>query len=321
MKKSTATKGVRWGATVLTLLLLLLMVAALLPSVSAKYVGGAEEIETGISGVSDADLTALLVLMMEERFPVGSIYMTTTAGGYPSVGMWEILEDDSGISVAGKTLVGVWKGGDAGDVIQEGDVRKSGGSLGGGTNNATATLGGAVSGDIALTSGKANVNNDGGLVFGSGCGVTLWGSSLTVDHYLTIAQMPAHTHSGTMYGYVRNKNQPTNNKGKTLIGSGSTRTYPQYDIDDGQAAGYRWNIGPTGINTTSYAPVKVTTDFDLSLLTATLHLPTINYTRPTVSYSPLALELDVTAYDEVQTTVTDTTVQPYEACYIYQRVS
>jgi len=338
MEKNIPVKSIRRYAAVLTLVVIALVL--LVPYARAKYVGYAEfvdpdgevvdEIDTGISGISNDDLSALFTLMMNEKYPVGSIFMTVdpsmnTAGAVEAHfgGGWEPWGQ-------GRVPVGVNRDGDTlvkadADAIEtlmtvNPAAPETGGTMGGGTGNAAVSLTGTVTGAAPALSAKTFSLSGGGLAFTANSGAITLDTPTTFQGTATpwgVDQMPQHNHN------INNTNNGAvtwatshNSRKQRAIGSSS----PQWALGHqsaGSPSSHIWTLeifdrgGPLTLN----FPINLTNAARLHAPTsATLGHPGYNITQQTVD--AISLGFSGTSID-----IPDNTLQPYFTCYMYRRTA
>jgi len=333
MERSLTIKGMRWIIIALTLLIVsTALLVTLVPSTNAKYVGNAVEIDTGINGLSEAHVNELLLMMLDERYPIGSIYMTTT-GACPPVGGWAILKDSDG-----RVPVGVWESA-GGDVLHETAARRTGGNPNGSSSDIVVSTNGSidVKGNIGLTPGDVEVSGGSVQIGGT---VTLNGSeSFTTDN-LTIEEknLPSHTHTATLNALPTSYPNPSGNG--TFLGfvsseygspSAYTVALSAFTNRTSPAGAYVYPNKTSGGTTFDKTPFKVTKNFVLAdnftaalvndgsgnPLRADLTNHVITYTDQAIDANAASLQVN----GSNTLAIGDNTVQPYDTCYFYQRIS
>ena len=325
MKKNIAAKSIRRYAAALTLAVVVLMLA--IPYAQAKYTSKAlfevesgvfeEEIDTGISGVSSSDLDALLTMLLDERFPPGSIYMTTVEDGHPNVGSWALYAE-------GKVPVGVNPASEAGydttaitvDSLSANiaNAGQTGGSLGGGANNAIVTLPSGTSlGTLAVEPGSVTLTYDLSAAAYSAGRVNLTGPNIVNSNAIGLDSnhLPAHKHDADIYAKHASHYQacigPGNYTYSGVRTGGNTTNNEQYASIGNRGKGDGFSV-PYG-------------SFPWADLYGTFSGVSATVTAPTVGYIQQAFTGPATISGDQSATVADNTVQPYEVCFIYQRIS
>jgi hypothetical protein len=320
MEKSTAVKSIRRCAAAFTLLLALAVAAA--PYAQAKYISSVE-IDTGISGVSNSDLNALLIQVLEERYPPGSIYMTTVEDGYPDVGDWSPWAQ-------GRVPVGV-NFDNLEDVVHWAAPNETGGSVGsGGEANATVAISGNVTGSATLNP-KTVAYKDGSLVFdATPQKVTLQGPAKFQSDPFTLENkhMPGHTHAVTDMSVTHGQAPQgtsgcpgNNNHSLSDVGTGGsgTTTWPARSEQTLEAArnAQRWGVF---IHHKGGGEITVDIPLTVSGFSATLTNPAATLNHPTFSVTPQTVgAVSRTFGGSKSAVVADETVQPFITCYMYVR--
>jgi len=299
------------------LLLIPLMLSAWLVPAEAKYVGRAPatgSYDTGISAISDDDLNTLLKIMMNERYPVGSIYITADSGMSTPAAMASHFGGTWLTFGLQRIPVGLDTGNAYFDTLAR-DLGRTPGGTGG--NNVTVAIAGTVNGPVGLQPrvGEWNpVNGFGNPKFSTP------GFSWTTSYGATFASAnipalswPAHTHSAVMWfgggtSSIRSRS-----------GGSCCRTC------SGSPTGYT-SRATTGTAITVSGTVGGNQAFALDINRVTLPAPV--YTGPAVDRTlpgwsnpsqsitgfPLNYSLSQNA-----ATIPDQTLQPYVTVYMYKR--
>jgi len=304
-KMKQARKSVLLVAAGALLLMTMMFSAQVISGTGTKYISDMEEFDTGINAVSNADLNALINRMMDERYPKGSIYMTTT-GQLPPVGSWALYS-------MGRVPVGVNRDNHSG-VIMDSTITTGGGTVS--TIGTIATTGNLVvpnvPANITLTAGRAQWTG-GTLSFTGGDVRTAATRSIASNSFtLTNAAMiPTHTHSisytATHWNLDANVCDSSNRNLADPTNGDATRNPPSWTITIHNTGGAAFTVplthtfGNSGIGS-------------ITNPTARLNTPQITYTQQAVNAINLTVSGSGTA------NVTDTVLQPYVTCFIYQRI-
>jgi len=327
MKKFLKTKKRVWLPLVCLLLLTSMVLSVrLVANTNAKYVTGFEAEPTGISGVSDADLKQLLKFFLEERFPVGSVYMTVSTdlndttkmnthfNQYGSTMNWvRIGQQRVPVGYAATNAVdGTVNFGNYFDAVP-----KTGGT-GGGTGTGTYSISGTVtSGSTGLTAGGVVWDPVGSLTLPAKTdAVTLTNGPATLS---AINYLPAvsHRHSFT---YNTTRNIEIKSCGSPC-GSGSISNLVNRIDALAYDAGGGWSVtisnftGGNGFTVTIPAPNITNLPQYTNPTGVTLKNPTWDYGAQAISGFPLSFSYNDSA------TLADATMQPYVICHMYMRQS
>jgi hypothetical protein len=252
----------------------------------------------------------LFIHLMNQMYPVGSIYMTTefeTPGEMSAHfgGTWERWAQ-------GRVPVGV----DPNDPAFALGIM--GGSLGGPVTTAIGPVNVPLAGGLSITAGRADI-----IQTGTGAGSATHGGnpSLSLRNF-------SQTISGTRT--LDSSHVPTHNHGGT---NALTRTFgtSQYSNSTGSDGHVRRNNAANGgfsgnTTSTSIGNATITATFDVVLPRAGdsisfTRFPGFSYTPPQRTYTPQELTPDITLEVSGMISATDTTVQPYITCYMYVRVA
>jgi len=300
-------KGLLLGGAGLLLVLAMALSVKVLPYTNAKYVsnipnvpGGADPIKTGISGISNDDMDTLLRIMMNARYPVGSLYITTSVA--TAEGMTALFGGGWTPYGGGRALVGF-----------TGSMPATGGSAIGGNGGMNATI--RIAGDVDAN--KA-------LLDGRGWWSTV--GTLGVTSYPVTLRNPTGTMTQNWSMPLVNHTHTLNINGITTASSnlGSrTQVSPCCSSNENMATG---NNG-TGTVTTnpkgSGTPVTFTSAYPNLTNAPSYTYPTYSLTNPswnapqlqnTISGLPMPF-----SYDKLTFTIPDKTLQPYVTVYMYVR--
>lgn len=340
-----AKKGWLFAGAGALLIMVMVLSARLLPNLpntNAKYVSDTDQIDTGINGISDNDLEKLFRHFMNERYPVGSIYMTAD----PNCNTTQAMTDRFGGTWVAwgqkKVPVGVNPAGadhDAASIQVDGTGvaitnwgQTGGRTPGGGANNATVAVAGTITGAIGLTGGGAawnaitppQVSFSGGSITLSknanhpgGTGGTTYPSNDTTPaagaKSLTAANFVSHNHTVTVSYWQGNLNHR----------SCGSPNCPQNQSDyPGATSGTSQTLNLTSTGTgssfTAYPTRTLSTALPSNLIY--YNAPTISVTNPGWSYADqTASNANLTFSYSGNTTITDNTLQPYVLCYMFKR--
>jgi len=312
--------------------MLLLVTMALsvrsIPHTLAKYVSdipdvpsGEDPFETGISAISNDDLDTMLRMMMNERYPVGSIYITTnTAMNTPTAmanhfgGRWLAFGVERiPVGFAGTNSV-IAPGVNTTNYFD--DLGRNLGRTPGGTggNNVTVSIAGQITGPTALSNGGGYWSDNGVAPTAPGGSVPLNPPSGTfASAQIGALAWPSHTHTSTSWSgggdttYHRRSN-----------GSCCTVCCGTHTIYGDRGTGAATNVGGTVGGGQGFS---LNVDWP-SLPNATYNAPIISRSLPTwnnnpqqsISGFPLSYSLTQNA-----ATIPDATLQPYVIVYMYIR--
>jgi len=321
---------IRWVETaVLLLTLSLVMVVPLAPYVQAKYVSEADTLVTGINAVSNDDLNDLLKLMMNERYPVGSIYMTTditsdTAMGIRFGGAWDVWAQ-------GKVPVGVNTSEVAG-VIHWDEPNKTGGDMAGGdTNNATVVVDATISPNVVLNNKSASWT--GGSTGFNAMTTTMSGPASINSGSISLASgtVPSHSHPYTLRIGTTGSHHGGDDKNNTITDWGTNASQesftpssdayanngPDNPLGGGGTRGNRWGVWiyNRGSGTAFTIPFAITP----SRFSATIAATTYPLNHQTITIPQQTVTGSTTAKGSQDAKVPNATIQPYVTCYIYVR--
>ena len=317
MKRFMKTKAIRLAAAGTTLLLLLALLA---PYASAEYIEKVAQINTSLSDVSNTQADNLFIRLMNEMYPVGSIYMSTDISDVADIianfgGGWEAWGQ-------GKVPVAAGSGFSA-----------SGGTLGGTvTASVTTPDYAAAAGGFSLTPSltTANVAVTGTASVGarSGGAVSVSGTQeLKGYKALSVSEMPSHRHEVTWY--INRRDWWSGTSGNNTVwradrGSG-TVVYSYSDNPNANTSSCTVTVHANTAHTaTALEPVVGTINVGASPYSGTLSAypapssytpPTLSYTQDSVSGHNLSVSVSGTI------SVNDSTLQPYITCYMYRRTS
>jgi len=303
----------------------------LLPFTNAKYVTGFEVEDTGISGVSDADLDELLRYFLEQRFPVGSVYMTASASlatetlmnnhfnqygnsmSWVRIGQKQVPVGYAATGAIDSTVTPPVSFSNFFDAVP-----KQGGT-GGGTGTGTYTITGNVTANNTnLTPGGVTWSPTGSLSLPDSLyAVTLTNGPTTLTgtgNYPLVS----HTHN---YSFGSGQKNIGGKTCSSPCGSGSTSgiitspaiggTNPAASIINNST-----DTNGTPVTVTSTAPNITNAPRYTNPTGVTLKNPTWDYADQAISGFPLSF-----SYGPAQATITDKTMQPYITCHIFMRQS
>ena len=303
MKKYVKSKNIQRIAA--TAIVLLLALAPYASARDAQYIKNVANVNTSISEVTNTEADNLFIQLMNEMYPVGSVYMTTdiaTAG--------DMTDQFGGVWAPwGQGSVPVGAGGD----FAQG---ATGGSKGG-TQSTTVTMNDlAIDADgITITPGNVTPGAGGGVTYDGGS-VALSGSQAawSFSERLTAGTMPRHNH-----GVVITTGHLSKNYDSQATNMWSDPGSGTYEIPR------TWSvtIDNAGHATPNPFGGTMTTALDVSAnyFSAYIRSFPFSYTRPDTFYTPdtVSHNLAVSAVGTV--TISDSTLQPYITCYMYERVA
>ncbi|MCL2300883.1 MAG: hypothetical protein FWC27_12145 [Firmicutes bacterium] len=227
MEKNKPAKSIRRYVIVLTLVVV--MLAVLVPYVQGKYFGDAlyedasgdyvNLIDTGVSGISNEDLDSLFKLIMNERYPEGSIYMTTSEDLNTPTKMSEHFGGTWSVWAVNEVPVGIDKNNKLDGTTQVSqsvfDFHEptSGGSAGGSTSGSVAVPKTAFTQELELTAGKVTLSGETFSLSGGSVAINTTYSSTSPLKSNTISlagpstdklkYLPDHGHTITWWGKFR----------------------------------------------------------------------------------------------------------------------
>ena len=307
MKAKIKAKHFAWSAAAVTAALLVLVLLQT-PMARAKYAEIVANINTALSEVTATEADNLATDLMNRMYPVGSIFMTTSA----DLNTEQKMKDHFGGKWVrwgqGQVPVGV----DPGTAAFASLAMRST-SMGGGTRSVSLPVSLSVSGGIDLTKATApTFDNDGKFTLNNDSTVALGGG----DTYTSDGQNPVPNHNHVW----KDLTVPFFN-----YRSGSPGTSDSTWCGDvGQSGGVNANVSVTLANTA--APTQSFTlptilTFPRTGFGATLTNFTATLNHPTgISYQDQEAAANLTVEgDPIPVNVADTTLQPYVTCYMYIR--
>jgi len=334
-------KSIRRYAAVLTAAVMLLALAA--PYISAKYTSPAlfevedgvfeAYIDTGVSGVSNEDLDALMDLIFEAKYPPGSIYMTTDPGFDPnevfpgSWALWGVDKVPVGID-AGNRLDGT--GTPVNTSVFDFRSLSSTGGTGNGTSAAAVTVPATSfpANALGLTNGSVDLINESFSISGGSVNISKTTALQSEEAQLTIGLLPQHTHGSTLWIKVYDNRQASSSPTRYTMASqaGNTSTETNQFPTDGS-----WFTGSTIPNTDVNKfgvlldetgkgdKFRFTYSIDWTQFGRGMSGHTYEYNKPTVgTYPQQTISHDLKLGDGTAT-MPDNTIQPYLTCYMYRR--
>lgn len=349
----------RWCAAAVVVLIALM---ALMPSAYAAYpdyVNGAGI--SGLNGNTNAknDMDSLFIYMMNQAMPIGYIYITqdptlntAAAMAIKYGGTWQVWgQGRAPAGVNNDNVAGVLGGPNNGTYpANPANVNQKGGYLNDATpSNATitpvspATSILSATGNVILTRGSLTKSTNGRFVWnnnnnsngnpstmaGSQTGYYTVSGSQTFTSTGLICQWPNHTHGAEKPGFGTGQRQPGDGSGRNFFYStapNDNRSFTSTSVGGGTT----FSVG---------------TVFNLAWWTAYFNPPSINYTDPTINYTPQQFShASATAVDDGagfgawgknrlpvsaltlalnsgsgRASWTNETIQPYETVYMYRR--
>lgn len=348
MKKFLTAKNRKRLAVAATLLVLVVLMAFGVPYAVAKYIEATQPINTGISGVSNADMNALITLIMNERYPKGSIYMTTDPTGPDASvpGTWELWGQGmvpvgvDNVTDNGALAKGNWLYDLSGNpltyvdpaVIDFRSAGLTGGSLtGSGAIKVTATGSIGVTGNIYLKPGGLTLDANSGKVSLSDAVISLKSGTVYSDAVrLGASQLPRHRHeTSSITTMLRDLDSGSQSGIKRLAyatnASGTTTWPPGYDSSK-PADRSLWGVYDTSTSPAATEDIpSLGFAVDLSNFTAGFSpYPAGTITNPPFNYDDQEIDVaasKLTTSGFITSSVTDETLQPYVTCYMFRRAS
>ena len=309
MEKYLTAKNFRRCAAVVTVFIAL--VTLLAPFASARYNEKVANIDTdaNISGITATQADNLMIYLMNVMYPVDSIYMTTSITTPAAMntqfgGTWvrwglgrvPVGADSSTLGANGGTM-----GGPSTPTVGPFDLA---------TSNPSISAGKA---DL-LADGSATHGNNAGLTFGT-AGRLAFSLQPTAAINLSATHYPSHNHSAKVELY----------------------TWGTFDKSIDNDGVYQYNAGTTSVSGTTSAPLNGATAvvssysftpvFNFSMPRSGVDsisfatFPGFSYSPPVRTYTQQTLTKDITVVASGTIAATDTTLQPYQTCYMYRRTA
>jgi len=274
---------------------------------------------TNISGISARQADNLMIYLMNRMYPLGSVYMTTdiispTAMSTQFGGTWERF---------GQGRIPVGADGTAGYTIGTLATPATGGSMDASSNYPISVTNIVPTGTFGITAGTAALSNAGsssvgGMAYSATINGTATGTYGWRENYYSYfdgsfgVTLLAHTHTYQFTYQVGDWTGTSNNNNTTRFRSSAAA---------GTNTG-NWTVA------VSYAGAGGSVSYigDLYIPSGTIYSvthatqPAATYTPPVVAaYVSQALSHDIRVTASGTVTANDTTVQPYQVCYMYIR--
>jgi len=306
MKKFITAKVFRRLAAVVTVVV---VVAMLLPLAQAlKYTDRAAYINDDVvSGITPAEADNLFIHLMNEMYPVGSIYMSTSVSDVADIidnfgGDWEAW-------AVGKVPVGM------GGSLGTGGF----GSTGGSQNIAmtglpvTGTVSTTGSGVVQLTGGTLSLEPDGSVDLPGN-----YNGFESTENTLNENNLPVHTHPWDKWDASYN----------TTFGDGNGDNDWKAEAGKQEDHDPPWIVKVNANGSASPASFTMNTQLNLSASPFSAafdpHTEVDDFVPPVLTYDRQEVKpgwnLKTAGTTFTATGIADTTLQPYVTCYMYRRL-
>jgi len=323
-------KGFRRCAAAFALCVALAVLLA--PFAGARYNENVANINSQFSKVTAVEADNLMIDLMNRLYPVGCIYMSTTISNLTGANsMQEHFGGTWARFAQGRVPMGVDPATPAyATALLTGGAMNSAGTA---TTITLPAAGLSVGGTIGLTPGNAvNSSATGTLTIPHPDNVVNFAvtlptiASIAGSHTLSATQIPTHNHGVGTY-HVGHRNPRQNASGGTWWARvDETANAAQTNVVNQPGGGsWRLNIGNWGTAATTAFTATFATmpNLNSTTFTRTPTFPTATYTLPTIEYQQQTVSgYNLTAGAGSGTvTVPDNTLQPYEICYMYVRMT
>lgn len=304
MERFLTAKNFRRCAAALAVLIALAV--SLTPCAGAVYNEKVAniDIDANISVITATQADNLMIHLMNVMYPIGSIYMTTTITtpgdmGTNFGGAWIRWGQ-------GRVPVGV----DPNQADPAFLLGGFGGDFGGPSTPAIGPFTNIATSNPSISTGKADLNADGSATHNGDAKVVLSTETYTItgSGTATAANLPTHSHSANI--------QWNTGGGDNSIDSANANFASGYT-----AASFTGSTSNTNGGSDSHT-FNVTTKFTLGSCSISFtSFPGFSYSPPIRTYTPQVLTKDITVNASGNINANDTTVQPYQTCYMYMRTA